>query len=79
MTLAHWELAPVLALLDAGLPMTAPIAAALGRTDRLPALLQGASGTGQINAILPVTPQDGAAIPAPQASVASGYRAFPRL
>ena len=42
-TLAHWELAPVLALLDAGLPMTAPIAAALGRTDRLPALLPGAS------------------------------------
>ena len=39
----------------------------------------GASGTGQINAILPVTPQDGAAIPGPQASVATGYRAFPRL
>ncbi|HQQ69279.1 MAG TPA: 3,4-dihydroxyphenylacetate 2,3-dioxygenase [Alicycliphilus sp.] len=29
----------------------------------------GASGTGQINAILPVTPQDGSAIPAAQASV----------
>ena len=39
----------------------------------------GASGTGQINAIFPVTPQDGRAIPAAQASVAQGYRAFPRL
>ena len=39
----------------------------------------GASGTGQINALFPVTPQDGAAIPAAQASVATGYRAFPRL
>lgn len=33
----------------------------------------GASGTGQINAIFPVTPQSGAAIPAPQASSAEGY------
>ncbi|MBC7468234.1 MAG: 3,4-dihydroxyphenylacetate 2,3-dioxygenase [Ramlibacter sp.] len=33
----------------------------------------GASGTGQINAIFPVTPQSGAAIPAPQASAAAGY------
>ncbi|HZX86949.1 MAG TPA: ankyrin repeat domain-containing protein, partial [Reyranella sp.] len=42
-TLAHWELAPIQALLQAGHPMTAPIAAALGRTDRLEALLRGAS------------------------------------
>ncbi len=33
----------------------------------------GASGTGQINAIFPVTPQTGAAIPAAQASCAQGY------
>jgi 3,4-dihydroxyphenylacetate 2,3-dioxygenase len=33
----------------------------------------GASGTGQINAVFPVTPQDGAAIPAAVASSASGY------
>ena len=33
----------------------------------------GASGTGQINAIFPVTPQTGAAIPAAQASSAQGY------
>jgi 3,4-dihydroxyphenylacetate 2,3-dioxygenase len=33
----------------------------------------GASGTGQINAIFPVTPQSGAAIPAAQASAADGY------
>jgi 3,4-dihydroxyphenylacetate 2,3-dioxygenase len=33
----------------------------------------GASGTGQINAIFPVTPQDGAAIPAALASRADGY------
>ena len=39
----------------------------------------GASGTGQVNAILPVLPVDGAAVPAPQASRAAGYRAFPRL
>jgi len=33
----------------------------------------GASGTGQINAVFPVTPQDGAAIPAAVASAAAGY------
>ena len=43
MTLAHWELEPVQALLDAGLPMTAAIAAAFGRTALLPALLREAS------------------------------------
>lgn len=32
----------------------------------------GASGTGQINAVFPVTPQDGAAVPAPVASGARG-------
>ncbi|MBE7942103.1 MULTISPECIES: 3,4-dihydroxyphenylacetate 2,3-dioxygenase [Ramlibacter] len=35
----------------------------------------GASGTGQVNAVFPVTPQDGAAIPAAQASGATGYTA----
>lgn len=33
----------------------------------------GASGTGQINAIFPITPQSGAAIPAAVASAAQGY------
>ncbi len=33
----------------------------------------GASGTGQINAVFPVTPQDGRAIPKPVASAAAGY------
>ncbi len=33
----------------------------------------GASGTGQINVVFPVTPQSGAAIPAPVASSAEGY------
>ena len=33
----------------------------------------GASGTGQINVVLPVTPQDGRAIPKPVASAADGY------
>jgi len=42
-TLGHWELEPVRQLLAAGLPMTAPIAAALGALDRLPALLAEAS------------------------------------
>jgi len=42
-TLGHCELAPILALLEAGHPMTAPIAAALGRTDLLPALLMHAT------------------------------------
>ena len=46
-TLAHWELEPIHALLRAGHPMTAPIAAALGRTDRLEALLRDA-GTEQV-------------------------------
>jgi 3,4-dihydroxyphenylacetate 2,3-dioxygenase len=35
----------------------------------------GASGTGQINAIFPVTPQDGGAIPKAVASSAEGYTA----
>ncbi len=39
----------------------------------------GASGTGQINAIFPVTPQTGAQVPAPQASRATGYRDISRL
>ncbi|HEX7684685.1 MAG TPA: 3,4-dihydroxyphenylacetate 2,3-dioxygenase [Trinickia sp.] len=39
----------------------------------------GASGTGQINAVFPVTPQSGAAIPAPRASAENDYRSFPRL
>ena len=39
----------------------------------------GASGTGQLNAIFPVTPQDGTAVPAAQASAAQAYKAFPRL
>jgi len=39
----------------------------------------GASGTGQINTVFPVTPQSGAAVPAPEASTAKQYRAFARL
>jgi 3,4-dihydroxyphenylacetate 2,3-dioxygenase len=39
----------------------------------------GASGTGQINAIFPVTPNGGAAIPSAQASAALGYQAVSRL
>jgi 3,4-dihydroxyphenylacetate 2,3-dioxygenase len=39
----------------------------------------GASGTGQINAIFPVTPQAGTAVPRPQASTVTAYQAFPRL
>jgi 3,4-dihydroxyphenylacetate 2,3-dioxygenase len=39
----------------------------------------GASGTGQINAVFPVTPQSGTAIPPPQASRAEGYQAVDRL
>ena len=35
-----------------------------------------ASGTGQINAVFPVTPQTGAAIPPAQASAAQGYTAI---
>ncbi|MEO7244604.1 MAG: 3,4-dihydroxyphenylacetate 2,3-dioxygenase [Rubrivivax sp.] len=36
----------------------------------------GASGTGQINAVFPITPQDGRAIPGPVASRADGYTAI---
>ena len=39
----------------------------------------GASGTGQINAVFPVTLQTGAAIPAAQASAALGYQTVSRL
>jgi 3,4-dihydroxyphenylacetate 2,3-dioxygenase len=39
----------------------------------------GASGTGQINAILPVLPVRGDAIPHAQASNAAGYQSFSRL
>ena len=39
----------------------------------------GASGTGQINAIFPVMPQDGRTIPKAQASSAQGYQSFSRL
>jgi 3,4-dihydroxyphenylacetate 2,3-dioxygenase len=39
----------------------------------------GASGTGQINMVFPVTPQAGNSIPAAQASSAHGYQAFSRL
>ncbi|RZS57985.1 3,4-dihydroxyphenylacetate 2,3-dioxygenase [Sphaerotilus mobilis] len=39
----------------------------------------GASGTGQINAVFPVTPQTGATVPQPQASRATGYRDISRL
>ena len=39
----------------------------------------GASGTGQINAVFPVTPQTGNAIPTAQASAAKGYQAVSRL
>ena len=39
----------------------------------------GASGTGQINAVFPITPQDGAAVPPAVASAAGGYQAVARL
>jgi 3,4-dihydroxyphenylacetate 2,3-dioxygenase len=39
----------------------------------------GASGTRQLNAVFPVTPQSGLAIPAAQASHAAGYQAASRL
>ena len=39
----------------------------------------GASGTGQINAIFPVTPQSGAAVPAAMASAAHGFQSVGRL
>ena len=35
----------------------------------------GSSGTGQINAVFPITPQDGHAVPKPVASSAEGYAA----
>jgi 3,4-dihydroxyphenylacetate 2,3-dioxygenase len=38
-----------------------------------------ASGTGQINAVFPVTPQDGAVIPGPESSSAKHYRAYSRV
>ena len=49
-TLAHWELAPIRALLRGGHPMTAPIAAALGETNRLEMLLREASAADIQNA-----------------------------
>jgi 3,4-dihydroxyphenylacetate 2,3-dioxygenase len=39
----------------------------------------GASGTGQINCLFPVTPQSGKSIPPAQASSAQGYQAIGRL
>jgi 3,4-dihydroxyphenylacetate 2,3-dioxygenase len=36
----------------------------------------GASGTGQVNLLLPVTPSDGARVPAARASQAAGYQAY---
>ena len=39
----------------------------------------GASGTGQINAVFPVTPQNGQLIPSAQASAAGAYQSFSRL
>ncbi len=39
----------------------------------------GASGTGQVNAVLPVLPVEADRIPDPQASIADGYRAYPRI
>ncbi|MCY1366401.1 3,4-dihydroxyphenylacetate 2,3-dioxygenase [compost metagenome] len=39
----------------------------------------GSSGTGQINAVFPVTPQDGSAIPAAQASNPAGVVSTSRL
>jgi 3,4-dihydroxyphenylacetate 2,3-dioxygenase len=39
----------------------------------------GASGTGQLNAVFPVTPVTGAQVPKAQASAAEGYRAFSRV
>ena len=39
----------------------------------------GASGTGQINVVFPVTPQSGQHIPSAQASAAGAYQSFSRL
>jgi ankyrin repeat protein len=49
--LAHWQHAPVLALLDHGVAMTAPIAAALGRNDELAALLPQTSAADRQTAL----------------------------
>ena len=38
-----------------------------------------ASGTGQINALFPITPVSGCAIPKAESSANRGYKAFPRL
>ena len=39
----------------------------------------GSSGTGQINALFPVTPVEGRAIPQPEASAGRPFKSFPRL
>lgn len=39
----------------------------------------GSSGTGQINAVFPVTPQDGSAIPPVQAANPAGVQSTSRL
>ena len=39
----------------------------------------GSSGTGQINALFPVTPVEGRAIPQPEASAGRQFKSFPRL
>jgi 3,4-dihydroxyphenylacetate 2,3-dioxygenase len=39
----------------------------------------GSSGTGQINALFPITPVTGSAIPKPEASGSRNFKAFPRL
>ena len=39
----------------------------------------GASGTGQLNAVFPVTPQSGLSVPAAQAPSAAGFQATRRL
>jgi 3,4-dihydroxyphenylacetate 2,3-dioxygenase len=41
--------------------------------------LFGASGTGQINAVFPVTPVTGQAVPKPQAALQKVFNSFPRL
>jgi hypothetical protein len=51
MALGHCELDPVRLLLDAGHPMTAPIAAAIGETDRLRALLRAAPAEARQSAL----------------------------
>jgi 3,4-dihydroxyphenylacetate 2,3-dioxygenase len=39
----------------------------------------GASGTGQVNLVLPVLPVNGAQVPMAQASRAEGYKAYSRI